>query len=185
MEEGRARGEMRKVGGRSSADGGGGCRKPALGPRRDGGEYWLQRTPACGQSIAHSHRRPRVDETLDDAFCLQLAKTFGQHSVADARDACEQLIETSRRRDESFDHRPGPAFPYQLDRALKGRAVVKAPSDHGERFYALSQVSERTRLVFSTRKFFRPQSGSVITWSDVSGGLGKLQVSRLRRCRWS
>jgi len=174
-----------KLGERSLADGGGGRRKPALGPRRDRREHWLECTPACGQSIAHPHRRSRVDETLDDALCFELAKTFGQHSVADARDAREQLIEASRCRDESFDHRPGPAFPDQLDRALKGRAVVEAPSDHGERFYAVSQVSERTRLVFSTGKFFRPQSRSVIPWSDVSGGLGKLQVSGLMRCRWS
>ncbi|MEA2655730.1 MAG: hypothetical protein QOI23_1095, partial [Chloroflexota bacterium] len=40
----------------------------------------------------------------------------------------------------------GPTLPYQLNCALKGRAVVKAPTDHGERFYAVSVVSETTRL---------------------------------------
>jgi len=120
------------LGARISAGGGRCRREPALGPLRNRREHGFERTTARGQSIAHPHWRPGVDESLDDAFCLELAKTLGQHSIADAWDAGEQLVETSRRGNESLDHRPGPAFPYQLDRALKGSAVVEAPSDHGE-----------------------------------------------------
>jgi hypothetical protein len=36
---------------------------------------------------------------------------------------------------------------------LKGSAVVKTPSDHGERFYALSDIFESARNRFSTRNF--------------------------------
>jgi hypothetical protein len=36
---------------------------------------------------------------------------------------------------------------------LKGCAVVETPSDHGERFYALSEIFESARDRFSTRNF--------------------------------
>jgi hypothetical protein len=58
------------------------------------------------------------------------------------------LIEAGRRGQQSFHDRPGPTLPYQLDRALKGRAVVEAPTDHGERFYALSVVSETIAVFY-------------------------------------
>src|SRR2546422_11226 len=71
---------------------------------------------------------------------------FGKHSITYAGYAREQLIEARRPREQGLDDRPGPALPNQLDGALKGRAVVEAPTDHGERFYSLSLVSETTRL---------------------------------------
>jgi hypothetical protein len=36
---------------------------------------------------------------------------------------------------------------------LKGRAVVENPTDHGERFYSLSLVSETTRFPNFAKKF--------------------------------
>jgi hypothetical protein len=136
-----------------SAHCGGRRRQPAVRPIRDGGEHRLEGSPARCESIAHPDRRTWINETLDEAFGLELAKTLGENSVADARYPSEQLIETSGGGKESFDHGSSPAFPYQLDSALKGRAVVESPSDHGERFYALSEVSESARMVFSTRNF--------------------------------
>jgi hypothetical protein len=119
-------------GAQALADGGGGGGEPALGPLRHRGEHGLQRTTTRGQSIAHAHRWTGVDKPFHHAFGLELAKAFCQNAIADSGDSREQLIETRRSRKKSFDHRPGPALPYQLDRALKGRAVVEAPSDHGE-----------------------------------------------------
>src|SRR5258708_37575039 len=114
-------------------------RQPGLRPVRDRGQNRFERTTARRQSIAHAHRRSGVDEPLDDALCLELAKAFRQDAVAYPRNAREQLVEASRCGDERFYYCPGPTLSDQLDCALKGRAVVEAPSDHGERFYALSQ----------------------------------------------
>jgi hypothetical protein len=136
-----------------SAHCGGRGHQPALGPIRDGGEHRLEGSPARRQSIAHSNRRSWIDEPLDEAFRLQLTQTLGENSVTDARYPREQLIETSGGRKERFDHGTSPAFTYQLDSTLKGRAVVESPTDHGERFYALSEVFESTRRLFSTRNF--------------------------------
>src|SRR5260370_12083846 len=127
-----------------SADGGRGGRQPAFGPIRYRGQHRLQRAAPRRESIAHAHRRPRVHEPLHDAFCLQLAQSLGEDSITDAGYAGEQLIEACRSRQQGLDDRPGPAFPNQLDGALKGRAGVEAPTDPGERFYALSLVSETT-----------------------------------------
>jgi hypothetical protein len=162
VEEGRARGD--ECGNRlGSAHRRCGRRQPALRPVRDRGENRFERTTARGQSVAHAHGRSRVDEPFDDALGLELAKALGQDTVAYPRYAGEQLVEASRCGDQCFYHRPGPTLSDQLDCALKGRAVVEAPSDHGERFYALSQVSERTRQVFSTRKFCNAQPAFGVT----------------------
>src|SRR5712691_3952263 len=115
-----------------SADGGRGGREPALCPLGNGGQHRLKRAAARSESIAHAHRRPRVHEPLHDAFSLQLAQPFGENSITDARYAGEQLVEARRPREQGFDDRPGPALPNQLDGALKGRAVVESPTDHGE-----------------------------------------------------
>jgi hypothetical protein len=127
------------------AGGGGDRGEPALGPVRDGGQNRFKCAATRGQSIADSDRRTWIHETFHQPFGLELAQPLSEDSVTDAGDAGKQLIESSRRRDECFHDRPGPTFPYQLDSALKGRAVVEAPTDHGERFYALSVVSETTR----------------------------------------
>src|ERR1700737_2281411 len=113
-----------------SADGGRDGRKPALGPLSDGGQYRLKRASTRGESIAHTHRRPRIHEPLNDPLRLQLAQSFGEHAVADAGYAGEELIETRRAREQGLYDRPGPALSNQLDCALKGRAVVEAPTDH-------------------------------------------------------
>src|SRR5690348_403736 len=115
----------------ASADGCGGRREPLVGPLAHRGEHGLERTTTRGETVAHAHWWPGVDQSLDDAFGLELAQTLGQHAVADAGYAREQLVEASRCRDERLDHRSRPALAYQLYRALKGRAVVKAPSHHG------------------------------------------------------
>src|SRR5207248_1042424 len=125
------------------------------------------------------------DKPFHHAFGLELAKAFSQNAIADSRDASEQLIETRGSRKKSLDHRPGPAFPYQLDRALKGRAVVEAPSDHGERFYALSGVSESAPQTFSTRKLLGPQSVCSGRSCATCMGLGKLRAARFMEQRWS
>ena len=83
--------------------------------------------PSCGVRTDDPHAEP-----LHDALGLELAQPLGQHAVADTWDSREQLVEASGGWNEGFDHRAGPTLTYQLDRALKGRAVVKAPSDHGE-----------------------------------------------------
>jgi hypothetical protein len=118
--------------GAASPDRRSGCSEPTLCPVGDGGEDWFKRATSRCQSIAHAHWWTRIDEPFNNAFGLELSQAFGEHTIADARYAREQLIETSRRRNERFDDRPGPALAYQLYRALKGRAVVEAPSDHGE-----------------------------------------------------
>src|SRR5690349_12217262 len=115
-----------------SANRGSGRREPGPGPLRDRGEHGLQRATARGQSIADSHGWPWVDEPFDDAFRLELAQSFGEDSITDSRDSGEKLIETGGGWDERFYDRTGPALPDQLYRALKGRAVVESPSDHGE-----------------------------------------------------
>jgi len=157
-------------------------RQPALGPIRDRGQNRFERATARRQSVAHPHRRPRVHKPLHNALGLELAKTFGQDSVADARDAGEQLVETRGCWDECFYNRPGPTLSDQLDSALKGRAVVEAPSDHGERFYSLSQLSERTRQVFSTRNFFKAQTTFSVTSCE---DLGNVQTGTFVSLRWS
>jgi hypothetical protein len=101
-----------------------------------------------GQSIAHSHRRTRIHEAFDEALGLELAQSLSEDSIADAWDTGKELIETRGRREQRFYDRPSPTLPYQLDGALKGRAVVEAPTDHGERFYALWEVSETTRVFY-------------------------------------
>jgi hypothetical protein len=136
-----------------SAHCGGRRHQPALGPIRDGSEHGLEGSPSRCQSIAHSDRRTWIDETLDKAFGLELTQPLGENSVADARYPGEQLIESSGGGKQGFDHGSGPSLSNQLDSALKGRAVVESPSDHGERFYSLSDIFESTRKVFSTRKF--------------------------------
>jgi hypothetical protein len=157
-------------------------REPALRPVRDRGQNRFERTTARCQSIAHPHRRPWVDEPLHDAFSLELAKTFGQDTVADSWDAGEQLVETSRCGNECFYNRPCPALSDQLDCALKGCAVVEAPSDHGEEFYALSQVSERDRPVFSTRNFWQAQPTLGVTSCE---DLGNVQAAKFMSLQWS
>ncbi len=129
-----------------SADGGRGGREPAFGPVRNSGQHRLQRAAPRGESVAHSHRWPRIHEPLDDALCLQLAQPLGEHSITDSGYAREQLIEPRWPREQGFYDGPGPALPYQLDGALKGRAVVETPTDHGERFYALSLATETIRF---------------------------------------
>jgi hypothetical protein len=101
-----------------------------------------------GQSIANSHGRTRIDETLHEALRLELAQPLGENSITDAGNTGKELIETRGRREQRFYDRPSPTLPYQLDSTLKGRAVVEAPTDHGERFYALSEVSETTRVFY-------------------------------------
>ena len=110
----------------------GGCRKVALRPLCNRSKHGLERSTSRRQSIAHTHWRTWVDKPLHDAFGLELAQPFGEDSVAYPWDSREQLIETSRGRQQGFDDGPGPALPYQLDSTLKGRAVVESPSDHGE-----------------------------------------------------
>ena len=129
-----------------SADGRrGGC-EPTLGPLRDRSQHRLQCAAARRQSIAHADWRSGVHEPLHDALGLELTKSFGENSITYSWDTGEQLIEARRPWEQGLDDRPGPAFSNQLDCALKGRAVVEAPTDHGERFYSLSLVSETTRL---------------------------------------
>ena len=110
----------------------GGCRKEALRPLGDRSQHRFERTPPRRQSIAHTHRRTWVDKPLHDAFGLELTQPLSEDSVAYAWDSREELIETSRGRQQGLDDGPGPALPYQLDSTLKGRAVVESPSDHGE-----------------------------------------------------
>jgi len=59
------------LGARTSADCGCGRREPALSPFRNRREHWLECAPAGGQSIADSDRRPRVDESLDNADLIR------------------------------------------------------------------------------------------------------------------
>jgi hypothetical protein len=127
--------------------------QPAVRPIRDGSEDRFQCMTTRSQPIAHSHGRTRIDKTLNEPFCLELTQSLRENSITDAGDAREELIEASRRWQQCFHDRPGPTLPYQLDGALKGRAVVEAPTDHGERFYALSVVSEAT-LDFYFNDFF-------------------------------
>src|ERR1051325_10746662 len=56
---------------RALADGGGRRHEPALRPLRNGGQHWLERAAARGQSIAHAHGRPGIDEPFDHALRLQ------------------------------------------------------------------------------------------------------------------
>jgi len=95
-------------------------------------QHRLERSPSRCQSIAHAHWRARVDKPLHDALGLKLAQSLGENAVADSRDPCEQLVETSGAWKERLDDRSRPALAYQLYGALKGRAVVDTPSDHGE-----------------------------------------------------
>jgi hypothetical protein len=124
----------------------GGAGEPALGPISHSGEHRLKGATSRGEPVAHPNRWTRIDEAFDKAFGFKLAQSLGEHAVTNAGNPGKKLIESSRRRDQGFHHRPGPTLPYQLNGALKGRAVVKAPTDHGERFYAVSVVSETTRL---------------------------------------
>jgi hypothetical protein len=120
------------VPGRVSADSGG-CRcQPALGPVSDCSENWFECATARGEAIAHADRWPWIHETLDKALGLQLSKPLREDAVAYARNAGEKLIESSRRRNQGFYDRPGPTLTDQLNCTLKGRAVVEAPTDHGE-----------------------------------------------------
>jgi hypothetical protein len=155
VEEGRA---LEEVGGNEDLRGlthrRGGSDEPACSPVGHCGEHRLKCATARRQSIAHPHWRARINESFHDAFGLQFAKTFGQHTVADSRYAREQLIETGRPGKKRFYYCPCPAFTYQLYCTLKGCAVVEAPSDHGERFYAVWEATESTAYLFSTRIFF-------------------------------
>ena len=114
-----------------------GSNKPTCRPVGHCGQYRLEGATTRSQSIAHAHGRAWINEPFNYAFGLKFAKTFGQHTVADSRYAREQLIEARGPRKKRFYNCPCPALPYQLYRTLKGCAVVEAPSDHGERFYAV------------------------------------------------
>ena len=114
-----------------------GSDEPACSPVGHCGEHRLERATARCQSIAHSHRRAWINESFHDAFGLQFAKTFCQNAVADSRYAREQLIETRGPGKKRFYNCPRPPLANQLYCTLKGCAVVEAPSDHGERFYAV------------------------------------------------
>ena len=127
-------------------DCGGGGGEPALRPISHRGKHRLESAAAGGEPVADANRRAWIDEALDKAFGFKLAQSLGEHAVTNAGDSGKKLIESSRRWDQGFHNRPGPTLPYQLNGALKGRAVVEAPTDHGERFYAVSVVSETTRL---------------------------------------
>ena len=116
---------------------GSGCNEPACSPIGHCDQHRLECATARRQSIAHAHRRARINESFHDAFGLQLPQTFCQDAVAYPRYPREQLIESRGPRKKRLYYRPGPAFAYQLYRTLKGCAVVEAPSDHGERFYAV------------------------------------------------
>jgi hypothetical protein len=141
---GRARGRCA----RSLAGGGGDRRKPALSPVRHCGQHRLESAAAGGESIAHPDRWAWIYKTFDKPFGLQLTQPLREHAVTNAGDTGKKLIESSRRRDQGLHDRPGPTLTYQLNGALKGRAVVEAPTDHGERFYAVSVVSETTRFFY-------------------------------------
>ena len=110
--------------------GGGG--QPAFRPVGYRAQHRFERATTRCQSIAHAHGGTWVDQAFNDAFCLELAKTLGEDSIADPRDAGEQLIETRGCRKQRSNDRSGPPLSNQLDSALKGRAVADAPSDHGE-----------------------------------------------------
>jgi len=138
------------------SDSGGGGGQPALCPVGDCRQDRLESTAPRSQPVAHSHGRARVNETFDKPFGLELAEPLGEDAVAYAGNAGQKLIESSRRWDQGFDDRPGPTLPYQLNGALKGRAVVEAPTDHGERFYALSVVSETIGLRYFLDSHDRP-----------------------------
>jgi hypothetical protein len=114
-----------------------GSDEPACSPVGHRGKHRLKRATARCQSIADSHRRARINESFNDAFRLQFAKTFCQHAIADSRNAREQLIETRGPRKKRFYNCPCPPLANQLYCTLKGCTVVEAPSDHGERFYAV------------------------------------------------
>src|ERR1051326_658315 len=141
---GKAQGEggPAKRSARSSADRGGSCLQPALGPVGDGVEDRLQRASSRGQSIADAHGRTWIDESLDDAFGLELSQSFGEHAITDSRYARQQLIEASGCGHQGSDHGASPALADQLDSTLKRRAVVKTPTDHGERFYAVMAFAD-------------------------------------------
>src|SRR5438552_11364746 len=53
---------------RTSADGGGRRREPALRPLRNSRQHRLERAPTRGESIAHTHRRSRVDKPFHEPF---------------------------------------------------------------------------------------------------------------------
>jgi hypothetical protein len=136
---------------RRSADGGrDGC-QPALSPVRNRGQHRLEGSAARSEPIANADRRAWIHETLNKPLGLQLAKPLCEDAVTDAGDTGKKLIESSRRWNQCLNDRPGPALTYQLNGALKGRAVVEAPTDHGERFYSLSVVSEATRSLLFRR----------------------------------
>ncbi len=107
----------------------GGC-QPALRPLGHGAQHRLKGSPTGCQSIAHTHRRTRVDQPFDDAFGLELAQPLGKNAIADARYAGKQLVETSGAWKQRFD------------------------DCSRERFYALSELFESKGQVFSTRNFF-------------------------------
>ena len=118
-------------------------REPAFRPFRHRRQHGIQRPAASSQAVAHAHGWSRVDQSFNEPLRLKLAEAFCQHAIADSRDAGEQLIETSRSWQERFYDCTGPALSNQLDSALKGRAVVEPPSDHGERFYSQTDVFDR------------------------------------------
>lgn len=137
MEEGRALDGYLEMRTRGLAHRRSGSHEPTRRPVGHCGQHWLERTASRRQSIAHAHRRAWINESFHDAFGLKFAETFGQHAVTDSRYAREQLIETRGPWKKRFYNCPCPASAYQLYCTLKGCAVVEAPSDHGERFYAV------------------------------------------------
>jgi hypothetical protein len=158
------------------------CRgQPALRPVRDSGQHRFKCAATRGQPIAHSNWRTRIHEAFYEPFGLELTQPLGEDAITDAGYAGKQLIESSRCRDECFHDRPGPALPYQLDSALKGRAVVEAPTDHGERFYALSVFSETTRHFYFFDFLDATLDGLV---SDQSSRRHTGQIARARSRRY-
>ncbi len=130
-------------------DGGGGGLEPALGPLEDRSEHGLERVAARGEAIAHAHRRTRVDQSLDNAFGLELSQPLSEDAIADPRYPREQLIESRGCGQEGLYDCARPALSDQLNRTLKRRAVLKAPTDHGERFYSLTRPGNGDLFPFS------------------------------------
>lgn len=166
-----------------------GSNEPACRPVCHRGQHRLERATARRQSIAHTHWRAWIYEPFKDAFGLKLAESLCQHTIAYSRYAREQLIETRGPRKKRFYNCPCPALPYQLDGTLKGCAVVEAPTDHGERFYAVWEATESTASLFSTRIFFRAlfnrHASEIRRIVRTSGGLGMSSGQHERSARLS